>query len=168
MKVSRGVSMGIRHGLFFLILNFGCSALANDAGCGLGSLVIQRNTKFSQCLAVTTNQTIFFNQLLGITSGTSNCSANGFAFRDKEAIMFAEANLPSLKVEMARGQGENLTAFSQVLGCKDLTAFSNLGRAKYQNIFPTQNVQATQMLDNLRAEIKKDDTMRSVCTFAVN
>jgi len=154
--------------LYLLISSFTFSAFANDAGCGLGSLVMQRNEKLSQCLAVTTNQTIFFNQLLGITSGTSNCSANGFVFNDKEAITFAEANLPSLKVEMAKGQGENLAAFSQVLGCKDLTAFSNLGRKKYQEIFPTQNVQALQMLTNLRTEIKKDDSMKSVCSFAAN
>lgn len=46
------------------------SARANDAGCGLGSMIIQENTKVMQVLAATTNGTGV--QTFGISTGTSN------------------------------------------------------------------------------------------------
>ena len=47
-------------------------AMAQDAGCGLGSMIIQENTKVMQLLAATTNGS-FGSQTFGISTGTSNC-----------------------------------------------------------------------------------------------
>ncbi len=138
---------------------------AGDAGCGLGSLVIQKNTKLSQSLAITTNGT-FSSQLFGITSGTSNCSASGIVYNEKEATSFAEANLPSLKIEMARGQGENLTAFAQTLGCSDPSALAEMAKSKYSEIFPTGSTDAHQMLDSVRSEILKNPNLKQACVIA--
>lgn len=151
--------------LIVFVLALSTSALANDAGCGLGTAVIQKNTKLSQSFAVTTNYT-FFSQLLGITFGTSGCNSSGLVMNTKEATMFAEANISSLKVEMARGQGENLAAFSHVMGCKDSSAFGRMTKDKYQNIFPSSDVGSHQMLDNVKAEIQKDQTLATNCTVA--
>ncbi len=148
-----------------MITGFTTSAFANSAGCGLGSLIFTKDTIMSQTLAETFNGS-FLTQFFGITSGTSNCSAHGFAFQEKEAAMYAEANMPSLKVEMARGQGENLTAFSQLMGCNDVSAFSQMIKSKYQNIFPTNDVDAEQMLNHLKSEIQSDASLNQSCHLA--
>jgi Protein of unknown function (DUF3015) len=147
----------------FFILS--TAAYANDAGCGLGSLVIQRNTKLSQSLAITTNMTLL-NAFFGITSGTSNCSANGFVFREKEAVTFAEANIQSLKVEMAKGQGENLSAFAQLLGCHQeaISAFGQMTQSKYETLFPSEKVVPVQVLDSVKKEINNNPTLKIGCS----
>ena len=146
-----------------------CSSFAGDAGCGLGSVVIQKNSKLLQLFAITTNAT-FFSQAFGITSGTSNCSANGIVFNDKEATMYAEANLQNLKIDMARGNGESLTAFAQTLGCgKEVTpAFGEMTQKQYQNIFPAADVLPTQFLESVKNEIHKDKTLNSNCLASAN
>ena len=60
---------------------------AGDAGCGLGSMIITKNTKVMQVLAATTNGTSG-SQTFGITFGTSNCSANGLVQNDKQIQYF--------------------------------------------------------------------------------
>ncbi|MGZ5280029.1 MAG: DUF3015 family protein, partial [Pseudobdellovibrionaceae bacterium] len=83
------------------------SVLAGDAGCGLGSVIIQKNSKLLQLLAMTTNHSLF-TQPLGITSGTSGCSSSGIVMNDKQMEYFVEVNHRDLSREMAQGQGEKL------------------------------------------------------------
>ncbi len=154
-----------------LVAHFGLSSVsfAGDAGCGLGSVVIQKNSKLLQLFAITTNAT-FFSQAFGITSGTSNCSANGIVFNDKEATIYAEANLQNLKIDMARGSGESLTAFAQTLGCgKEVTpAFGEMTQKHYQNIFPNADVLPIQFLESIKNEIHNDKTLNSNCLASAN
>ena len=142
-------------------------AQANDAGCGIGSLIVQKNSKLSQLFAVTLNVTTL-TEFLGITSGTSNCSANGIVFQEKEAGVFAEANLPSLKIEMARGEGESLSAFAEILGCQssDMKAFGSMTRNHYQSIFPTPNVSTSNFVNSILNEIKKNPELKSSCRLS--
>ncbi len=139
------------------------AAQANDSGCGLGGLAIQRNTKLSQLVSMTLNYSTL-TQFFGITSGTSNCSANGIVFNDKEATVFAEANLPNLKIEMARGEGENLSAFAEILGCKSTSTFGAMTRRQYENIFPNADVTTENFLKSIRNEIGHDEALKSSCS----
>lgn len=129
-------------------------AAAGDAGCGLGSLIFTKNTKLSQSLASTTNAT-FYTQLFGITSGTSNCSAKGIVKNEAEANYYAEANLPSLKVDVARGSGESLMAFGQILGCSGdgLNKFSQAAQAKFTTLFPSDSVTALEFVSAANREL---------------
>ena len=86
-----------------------------DAGCGLGSLFIEKNTVVMQVLAYTVNQA--FGQPLSMTTGTSNCSRDGIVQADREAEYFAEAHFDRIVDDVAMGDGEFWTAFSQTLGC---------------------------------------------------
>jgi hypothetical protein len=90
---------------------------ANDVGCGLGSMIWKDNSIISALFAITTNHS-FSSQLFGITTGTSGCSQHSIVKREMYPVYYAEANLPELRHEMAMGQGEYLTTFAQVLGCK--------------------------------------------------
>ena len=150
-------------GFVFLSLVVSQVSLANSAGCGLGSLIFQKDTILSQTLAETFNGSSS-SQLFGITSGTSNCTAHGIVMQEQEAKVYAESNLPSLKIEMARGQGESLNAFSQILGCQDSSSFAQMTKAKYSVIFPTQDVKSDDVVEHVKTEIKNDSHLKESCS----
>lgn len=163
MKIKSGISTAL------VITSLGILAsqtafAQGDAGCGLGGLIIQKNAKVSQILAVTSNLS-FLSQPFGITSGTSGCSASGLTKADEEAAVYAEANYQSLKIEMARGTGENLAAFSQLLGCKESsrTEFARMARDKFDAIYSTESVSPIDMVKSVRMEISKDSNLSQSC-----
>lgn len=136
-----------------------------DAGCGLGSLVFNQNKKVHQILAATTNGT-FGSQTFGISTGTSNCRANGWVKVNREEVFFAESNFQNLKVEMAQGQGESLAGFAQVLGCPtaQVQKFGQMTQAQYEALFPTEKTTAVEMLQNLKKQMQSDSTLANHCS----
>jgi len=147
------------------ILVFSANAFAaGDAGCGLGSIVFTKNSKALQILAMTTNGT-FSSQMFGITTGTSNCSSNGFAQVNKEQVIFAESNFQNLQVEMARGQGESLQGLAQIMGCSEnaAAAFGTMTKSKYETIIPSSKTSAVEMLQSIKQEMATDPVLAKEC-----
>ena len=116
------------------------------AGCGLGSMLM--GPKGNQVSASTTNETSG-TQFFGITTGTSNCAEDGVALRDEESRSFAEANLPSLRQEMAQGSGENLQVLASLMGC-DQASFGHETRKGYDAIF-AGDADAATVVDRVQA-----------------
>lgn len=135
-----------------------------DAGCGLGSMIIQEQTKLMQILAATTNGTAG-NQTFGITSGTSNCKAQNFVMTDKAVQYFAEVNHDELSREMAQGQGEKLTTLASLYGCKGdaQKAFAQMTQASYGKIVPSAETSTTDMVKNLNAEFSSNTAVAGAC-----
>ena len=79
-------------------------AAAGAAGCGLGSLVFSSNHKIHQILASTTNGTSG-SQTFGISTGTSNCNAAGWAKNLQKQRDYMVANFNTLQKEGAQGAG---------------------------------------------------------------
>jgi hypothetical protein len=104
-----------------------------SAGCGLGSILFEPSTGFTQVFAATTN-TLFGTQTFGITSGTSNCG-HAAAGRDA-ARAFVETNRSALAKDIARGGGETLTSLSRLGGCGDATRVSAGLQRRFAEIFP--------------------------------
>lgn len=133
-------------------------ASANDSGCGLGSMIIQENTKVMQILAATTNGS-FGSQTFGISTGTSNCKAQNLVMREKAVQYFAEVNKDDLSREMAKGQGEKLTTLASLYGCESATsraAFAHSAQANFGKILPTADTSVVDMVKNL-------EVVSSVC-----
>ena len=149
--------------LGLLALTLAASVWAGDAGCGLGSLVMAKNSKVSQVLAITTNGT-FSSQLLGVISGTSGCSASSWVSHKVEALKYAEANFDSLKMDISRGQGESLQTVATLLGCNSTAAqeFSKLSQEKFLEIVP-ENSQPVQVIDSLDQMIQNQPSLKSTC-----
>jgi hypothetical protein len=152
---------------FFAILVslFSIQVMAGDAGCGLGSVVIQRNSKVLQLFAMTTNQS-FFTQPLGITSGTSGCSASGIVQNDKEIDYFVEINHDELSVEMAQGQGEKLSALAMLNGCESeeqQKVFGQWTQKSFEKIVPTSKVSGAEMASNLKKELNESSEVAQAC-----
>lgn len=133
-------------------------SFAGDAGCGLGSMIISKNSKLLQLFALTTNGSSF-SQAFGITSGTSNCSASSIVMNDKQIEYFAESNQIDLTREMAQGQGEKLNTLAALYGCTDKTAFAKLTQGSFSQIVTHENIPAHEMVKNLTHAV----TSNGVC-----
>lgn len=152
--------------LILIALAFAASsAHAGDAGCGLGSLIIQKNSKLLQLFAMTTNG-VLLTQPLGITSGTSGCSASGLVMNEKEVQYFVEVNQEELSREMAQGHGEKLVALAQMKGCgsqEAQAAFGAFTQSSYGNILPSASTTASDMVKNLNNEMSSKNELTQLC-----
>ena len=136
----------------------GASFADNDAGCGAGTQIWKgKSGVFFKLLATFTNGS-FGNQTLGITSGTLGCGRNNTITADADVIKFASGNLDALSVEMARGDGEALTALASLYGVAeaDRAAFYSLTKANYGSIFSHADITAGEMVATVRELMAKD------------
>ena len=88
-------------------------------GCGLGKLAwadFKRQKDIApQVLMATTNGT-FGSQTFGISFGTSGCTNDGKVWAEHKTEFFVATTFENLARDMARGQGEHLTALAILLG----------------------------------------------------
>ncbi|MBM9548991.1 DUF3015 domain-containing protein [Leptospira sp. 201903074] len=133
------------------------------AGCGLGTLIIQGNDK-TQILAATSNG-IYGNQTFGITSGTSNCTADGVVKQDKVQELFITMNYDSLGQEMASGKGEKLESLGNLLGCSSdsLSRFGQVTKENYAKLI-TEDSTPASVLSAVKSEVKSDKILAKSCS----
>ncbi len=137
----------------------------HTSGCGLGSILIEKNHKVGQVVSATLNGS-FGTQTFGISTGTSNCTTDGTLMGAKEQQAFAEANLENLERDMAQGGGEYLAAFSNLLGCDEsLTpAIGSFAQANYAKTFPTESTTASDAVSSFKVELASNVTFANGCT----
>ncbi len=136
---------------------------AGDSGCGLGSMIIKSNTKLLQLFAVTTNHS-FGSQTLGITFGTSGCSANGLVQNDKQIQYYVEINQEDIIREMSQGHGEKLATLAMLHGCsekKDISHFSESAQSQFNHIVTHADISAVDFVNNLKSASIADACPRS-------
>lgn len=137
------------------LLPFSAFAADTGDGCGIGWEVTKERTLIATTTRATTNA--FVPPTFGMTSGTIGCEQHAVAMNDQAAATYAYTNFDSLKSEMAVGQGENLEAFAQTLGC----SASHLGqatKANYGDIYKSGNTSPAEMFNNVKKMIKKDSS----------
>ncbi len=147
------------------LLMAGSSSMAADAGCGLGSIIFTKNSKLLQLFAATTNNSTL-TQPLGITFGTSGCSASGLVMNDKQIQYFVEINQEELSREMAQGHGEKLATLALLKGCANpdsQKAFAGFTQSAYSQILPTAKTSAVDMVQNLNAEMAGQLELNQMC-----
>ncbi len=122
------------------------------AGCGLGYVLFGNgdNSKIMQIFAATTNATSG-SQTFGMTTGTSGCTEDGAVKFVKEAEVFAEVNLDTLKREMAAGQGDYVTSFARLLGVgeAETSTLISFFQTNYATLFPSASTTSGEMLASL-------------------
>lgn len=107
------------------------------AGCGLGTEVIfkQADEWHEHVLAATTNGTSG-NQTFGMTSGTLGCGdAKGPLAAGVD--QFINENVEQLAAESAKGEGETISALSELIGINstDEAAFKKTLKNNFDQIF---------------------------------
>ncbi len=140
------------------------SAAYGMAGCGLGSVLFgETESRGGQILASTTNG-IYGNNTFGMSSGTSNCvpdnSATSAAMR-KNMEMFVAANKESLANDVAKSNGETITAISNIMGCTDSSYLGAKLQARYETIFATK--EATQVSESMMTTVASDRYLAETC-----
>lgn len=112
------------------------------AGCGLGSLIIKSPAQWPQVGAWALNAIGY--QTFAITSGTSNCKTKGGTAYVDEQETFVSANLPRLEQEAAQGQGELLSSYAEVLGCRGdaSEALRRLSQEQFDYVFEKKEAQS--------------------------
>ena len=132
------------------------------AGCGLGSILIKKNTMVMQIVAATLNGTSG-NQSLGMTTGTSNCMGSADAAQLMHQQDFIASNLRSLSQDVSRGEGDTLFAYAEVLGCQGVyPQFSKIAQSSYQRIFGAPG--ALAVLEETKRVLREDVQLTNQCT----
>lgn len=153
--------------LVYMFVGFFSSLVlaVGDAGCGLGSMVISKNSKVLQLFALTTNNTLF-TQPLGITSGTSNCSSSGIVKNDKEIQYYVEVNQNEITRQMAQGSGSELNTLASLYGCQTSEArleFNHVSKKNFADIVTKSTLKASELIANLDLAVKNSDILKSSC-----
>jgi hypothetical protein len=156
----KNISLALAMGAALLATSATAARNYGQAGCGLGSLAMGKDG--NQILAATTNDT-FGSQTFGITSGTSNCTADGAIAQAKQAEAFAEANYSALFRQMASGKGEHLTGFVSLAGCKATPAVFMRAQAWNGAIFQTEKTTPAQVVKNFRSIMSGDPATAALC-----
>lgn len=132
------------------------------AGCGLGSVVIGK--RGAQIFAATTNGTAS-NQLFGISFGTLNCVDGPTNEVAMNMDKFIVANRSALAADIAKGDGETISALTQVIGCsmsgRDM---GKLLQPNYRQIFADDS-QPNIVTDSIISVIKNDSQVASQCNL---
>ena len=126
------------------------------AGCGLGSMIFEPNSGFTQIFAATTNGTSA-NQTFAISTGTSNCADTGGGSASAKA--FVQTNRAALSKDIARGHGETLTSLTELAGCGNADAVGRTLQKNFKQIFPTAQTSDTQVSDSVMSVLKSDQTL---------
>lgn len=118
------------------VLGAGVSSAQNygPAGCGLGSMIFEPNSGFTQIFAATTNST-FGNQTFGITTGTSNCET-GPKSGARSTELFVATNRSAVAKDIARGSGETIESVARLARCKDAREVGRVLQQGYEQIVP--------------------------------
>lgn len=123
-----------------------------NTGCGLGSMLWENNADNSslfQAFQATTNGTSG-SQTFGISTGTSNCQKPASFVQNEKLNNFVQANMDNLAQDIARGNGESLDTFAELLGVTPAqnAAFSAKLQANFGKIFTSENVVLAEVIDN--------------------
>jgi hypothetical protein len=126
------------------------------AGCGLGSLIFEPNSGFTQVFAATTNGT-FGSTTFGITSGTSNCADTGGGSASAKA--FVETNRVALAKDIARGSGETIEGLSKLAGCREATAVGSSLQRRFDQIFTDASASDSEVSESVIDALRTDTSL---------
>ncbi len=128
------------------------AAGSTNTGCGLGSLAWggKADSTLFQAFEATTNGT-FGSQTFGITTGTSNCDTPSKFVSNERTNEFVVANMDNLAKDIARGSGETLEAFADLLQvpAAQRPAFYQKLQSNFAKIFTSGDVVMANVVDNV-------------------
>ncbi|TGK21959.1 DUF3015 domain-containing protein [Leptospira fluminis] len=159
----RLISIGLGAYLLLLTGANHLSAEYGAAGCGLGSVIFEKNTAIVQVFAATTNGTSG-NQTFGISTGSLNCTTDGLVKNEKAQEIFIAQNFQFLESEMSAGKGERLSTLSHLLGCptETIPQFGALTKSNYSRLFGKETTPSS-LLAAVKNEIKDDELLARSC-----
>lgn len=130
-------------------------------GCGWGNLLFEGKSGTGIHLLATTFNGTSGNATFGMTSGTNGCATNGALTYSGQSLLAMNGVMEEVAQDMATGHGEALTALSVSMGIaeQDRSHFNQVMHANFATIFPSQDVNANQVMDHITAVMQKDQIL---------
>ena len=130
-------------------------------GCGWGNMLFEGQSGLpSHLIASITNGTSG-NATFGMTSGTNGCDTSGRLAYNGKPMLVLSSIMSELSEDVARGEGEALTALSVSMGIEasDRAHFNTVMHENFAAIFPHQDVTAKQVMASINDVMKKDQNL---------
>ncbi len=139
----------------------GCGAGATSSGAsGMG----MGQTSVATWNGIGVFPVFLDSQTMGISSGTSVCDASSSSANYKQKKeRFVALNYSFLQTEMAAGQGENLRALSQLMGCQDIQSFSEMSKGNYDYFFSVPQSEPKKFIHRINEKIQTNPKLVSTC-----
>lgn len=148
---------------------FSIPTFANDSssGCGPGWYLFKENSLVSSALRATTNAFLFPVTTIGMTIGTSNCTQHKLVLKEKESLHFATMNHYELKNEIAKGNGEYISAFATTIGCSvgAQSHFNKSVKNQFNKLYPDNSVAPENVLLEVYKTILSDPQLTQQCSL---
>lgn len=147
------------------VISLSTYAADGSSGCGPGWYVVKDNSLLSSALRATTNGILLPTSTLGMTFGTSNCSKHSIVKLEKERLKFATENYFEIASESAKGNGEFLSAYGELMGCstKSLGEFSKKMQSKMKTMFVKENINPENLVKRTYMMILQDNKLTQAC-----
>ena len=139
-----------------------------QAACGIGSNIWEGDDRTSaKILASLTN--FWTAKGISTTFGLAGCTDEDNLLKrasSQKVRHFASGTLYHLAVEMARGEGENLDAFAQLLLVReeDRAHFRSFVQANFSALVSHDHISADELLDNLDRLMSQDAELSGYVT----
>ncbi len=121
-------------------------------GCGLGWQVTDKKTYTATTTRGTTNA--FVPQTFGMTTGTLGCDKLDIGKNDKEAADYVATNFEVLKSDLARGEGEYVTALATAMGCQSAAPAVGQQLQKNYNQVVAPAATALELYKNIKSNVQ--------------
>lgn len=127
--------------------------LADNVGPGFGRMLMGGNTdKMSEFMATTSNGTSA-SKYFAITSGTSGYQ-KGAVIGYNDAQQYLEENMDMIARDMARGEGEYLDTFAELLEIDNKREFREKMHRNFGKIYTHKDISSGEVLSNV-LEVQK-------------
>ena len=130
----------------------------NDVGCGLGTEIWKGKTGLPFKLMASSTNGIAF-QSISITFGLLNCSnGTGAVTASAQTRHFVATSFDNIARDAAFGGGESLDTLASLLQIDgaDRQTFAHFTQTHFDQLFPTDDVTSTEMLESLDQLMKSD------------
>ena len=124
-------------GIALSVLSASSFAAHGPAGCGLGAVLFKDSEGLVMNVLAATFNGSSGNQTFGMSTGTLGCEDASTA--KVASVAFVEGNMVSLSNDIAKGNGETLSAYLSIVKA-DLTSAAKL-QSNYSTIFASSNAQ---------------------------
>lgn len=150
------------------LVSLQAAAADGSSGCGPGWYLFKENSLMSSALRSTTNSFFFPVTTIGMTVGTSNCTQHKLVLKEQESLHFATMNHFELKNEIAKGQGEYVSAFAETMGCPSQAQgrLNSTLQRDFKKIYPNAEVAPSDMLLEVYKLILSDRELTQQCSLS--
>lgn len=140
-------------------------AADGSSGCGPGWYVAKENSLLSSSIRATTNGILVPTVTFGMTFGTSNCQKHSIVKLEKERIKFATENYFEIAADSAKGSGQFVAAYGELMGCNpaSLQKFSNQMKKHFPKIFNAEEINPENLVKQTYIMMLKNSELTQAC-----